>query len=185
VSRYDTLLEIIELFKPQTIVETGTWSGANAIRMLQTANKFHVKPSYIGYDLFEDGNQQTDAEEFNVKRRTYISEVEEKIKSHAPFAEIALVKGNTRETLTEVIADFAFIDGGHSLETIRHDYDALKRCNVIVLDDFYMPDNEGKMPDVSKLGCNKLVDTLPHVIFESRDKVEGGGIVCLAMVLGT
>lgn len=170
-TRYHTLLELIAVFKPQSIVEVGTWSGENAIRMIKAAHRNHEKIDYIGYDLFEDATAQTDAEEFNVKEHHTQAAVQAKLEKACPFAEIALVKGNTRQTLTSITADFAFIDGGHSIETIRHDYEAVKHSGVIVFDDFYSPLPDGQMPDIQKIGCNLIVSELPHYVIPSLDVV--------------
>lgn len=183
--RYDTILQLIDQHKPQTIVETGTWKGRNAIRMLQTARRHHDNPMYVGYDLFEEANEKTDVEEFNIKPHFSMETVKGDIHKSCPFAEVALVKGNTRETLTSIAADFAFIDGGHSLETIQHDYEALKDSKVIVLDDYYLPDEDGKCPDITLVGCNKLVDSLPQdrvTIYHGNDRVKTGGMIALAVV---
>lgn len=182
MSRYDTIVDLIKIFKPQSIVETGTWCGSNASRMITAAQQFHKEISYTGYDLFEDATDQTDTEEFNVKPHCKMAEVEGILKRTG--AKINLIKGNTRHTIRFHMADFAYIDGGHSLETIENDYEALKRCNLIVLDDFYTPDEQGRMPDIKRVGCNLLVDRLPHAIINSRDPVEGGGYVNLALVFG-
>lgn len=182
--RYQKLLDLINIFEPQTIVETGTWNGHNAIRMIQAASRLHDTVQYIGYDLFEYANDHTDAAEFNVKPHFSMAAVESEIKSACPGAEVALIRGNTNDTLAGVTADFAFIDGGHSIETIAHDFEALKSSSVIVFDDFYKPDETGAMPDVSKLGCNRIVESLPHTVIETSDRVKGGGFVNLAVVFG-
>lgn len=170
-TRYHTLLELIAVFKPQSIVEIGTWSGDNAIRMIKAAQQHHEKVDYIGYDLFEDATPETDAEEFNVKEHHTQAEVRAKIEKACPGAEIALVKGNTRETLRTITADFVFIDGGHSIETIKSDYEAVKHSSVIVFDDFYSPLPDGQMPDIQKIGCNLIVSELPHAVIPSMDVV--------------
>jgi SAM-dependent methyltransferase len=177
-------LQLVDLFKPQSIIETGTWSGKNAARMIKVASQYHDRPYYIGYDLFEKATDETDEEEFNVKPHHNEKDVLALIEKNCPNAEVALVKGNTKETLNYVVADLAFIDGGHSLETIEHDYEALKHCGVIIFDDHYGPDEDGKMPNIHKMGCNKIVEKLPHVVIEGEDRVEGGGRVNLAVVFG-
>ena len=184
MSRYNSLLNLIQLFQPETIVETGTWKGYNAIRMLRAMRMWCDRPAYIGYDLFEEGTDATDAEEFNVKERPSCLGAADKIKRKCPWAEIHLTKGNTRETLKPVVADFAFIDGGHSVETIRHDYEKLRGSKVIVFDDYYTADDEGRVPDITKVGCNSIVQGLPHAIIAGKDKLKGGGIVNLAVVFG-
>jgi predicted O-methyltransferase YrrM len=182
LSRYETILDLINVFKPQSIVETGTLNGGNAHRMITQAQKHNKDISYTGYDLFEDATPETDAQEFNVKPHNQMAVVEAALKRTQ--AKIHLIKGNTRETLKNYTADFAFIDGGHSLETIDHDYQALKHSRVIIFDDYYSPDHEGKMPDIQRVGCNLLVERLPHAVIPTQDRVEGGGFVNLAIVFG-
>lgn len=184
MNRYKKILDLIDIFQPQSIVETGVWNGDNAIRMIGTALNNHSRVSYIGYDLFEEATPELDALEFNIKPHNVRAAIQQKINEAVPIADVTLIKGNTRDTLRPVIADFAFIDGGHSLETVRHDFDMLRGCSVIVLDDYYLPDENGEMPDVSKVGCNRLVDDLPHAIIDTGDKVATGGIVALAVVFG-
>lgn len=150
--------------------------------MITEAQKHHKDISYTGYDLFEDATPETDAQEFNVKPHNEMAVVARNLE--ATQAKVHLVKGNTRQTLQSYTADLAFIDGGHSLETIEHDYQALKGCNLIILDDYYQPDSQGRMPDISKVGCNLLVEKLPHAIIKGTDQVEGGGYVNLAVVFG-
>src|SRR3990167_6449628 len=98
-NRYGKLLSAIDLFKPQSIVEIGTWNGQNAIRMIRQAQKYHKKVAYVGYDLFEEASDTTDAEELNVKAHFSENDVECDIKKACPDAEIQLIKGNTRDTL--------------------------------------------------------------------------------------
>lgn len=184
MNRYKKILDLIDIFQPQTIAEIGVWNGQNAIRMVNTALNNHSHVSYIGYDLFEDANTITDEEEFNIKPHHSVQDVEALIREHTHNSDITLVKGNTRETLKPLCVDFVFLDGGHSLETIASDYEAVKRSSVIVLDDFYLPDENGDMPDISKLGCNRLLDGIPHAVIDTRDAVATGGIVALAVVFG-
>lgn len=185
ISRYHKILTLIDLYRPQTIVETGVWNGENAIRMIRTAQRYHQNIKYVGYDLFEDANAESDAVEFNVKPHNNVDKVRRFIEANCPGAEINLVKGNTRETLVSVTADFAFIDGGHSIETIAHDYEALEHCRVIVFDDYYTPDADGKCPDTTKIGCNRIVKKIPHGIVPANNPVHGGGIINLAVVHGS
>lgn len=183
MSRYDQILAAIDLFRPETIIETGTWNGQNAIRMLHVARQYHAKPIYIGYDLFEDATAETDQREFNVKPHPSLEGTKAKIQGKCPFSVIELIKGNTRNTLISSAADFVFIDGGHSIETIRHDYEALKKSKVVIFDDYYTPDETGAMPDITKVGCNEVVRNLNHIVLPSKDRVEGGGFTHLVMVI--
>lgn len=189
MSRYDQLLHIIDLFKPQSIIETGVWNGHNAIRMIKRAELYHRQLSYTGFDLFEDATAASDAEEFNVKSHNEVDNILALLRCVAPGQHIELVKGNTKTTMNPLKgmrADFAYIDGGHSIETIEHDFHTLIDCGVIVLDDYYTPDEAGNCPDISKYGCNQLVDTLvSKFILPAKDPVKGGGYTQYVLRLGT
>lgn len=190
MTRYETLLHIIHVFQPKSIVEVGTWSGHNAIRMMKQIESYSAQSWYWGFDLFEDATAETDAIEKNVKPHNLESHVHNYIKQHV-IGEVNLIKGNTRETLSRKnvqgyvsVADFAFIDGGHSVETIENDYEALKHIPVIVLDDYYT----GAEIDTSKYGCNRLVYRLRAegksvTILPHKDAVKGGGSNQLVLVL--
>lgn len=184
MSRYNQLLTLIDQHKPKRLLEIGVWNGQNAIRMINQAKKYHSNVDYQGYDLFEDATADDDAREFNVKGHNQLRAVQAEIRA-ATGAEVLLVKGNTRETLSEgMTRDFAFIDGGHSVETIASDYDRLKDCKVIVLDDYYTSDGQG-CPDTSKYGCNTLVASLsiPFDILPAKDSVKGGGYTQLVLIM--
>ena len=183
-NRYSQLLHAIDLFKPQTIVEVGTWNGQNAIRMIQQAQKYHKNVVYVGYDLFEDANSTTDTEELNVKAHHTAHGVECDIKKACPAADVQLIKGNTRDTLKNIQADFVFIDGGHSIETISHDYEACKDSNVIIMDDYYVPDGDDRIPDTLKYGCNQLVDMFTcGVVLPLADPVKEGGLTQMVLLV--
>ncbi len=184
MSRYEQLLTIIDLVRPKSIVEVGTWKGRNAIAMISCAQKYHDVVEYIGYDLFEDATAETDASEFNVKAHPTMDGAFRKIKKYCPKAKINLIKGNTRDTLKSVVADLAFIDGGHSIETIINDYNALKESKTIVFDDYYGSDVAGNCPDINTVGCNYIMDKIPHIILPQTDNLKDGGLNQMVMVIG-
>lgn len=98
--------------------------------------------------------------------------------------DVTLVKGNTRETLATFNepVDFVWLDGGHSVETVRSDWENVKRClmpeAVVLLDDYYT----GPQIDTTKFGCNELVKCLRHTVLSMADPVKGGGWVQIAQV---
>jgi hypothetical protein len=62
-----------------------------------------------------------------------------------------LVPGLTKDTLVEPVKyDFVFIDGGHSYETVKHDYEMVKESKIILFDDYQLS------------GVRQFVDELPH-----------------------
>jgi predicted O-methyltransferase YrrM len=152
MNRYFKLLNLVREKQPKHIVEIGTWNGKRATEMMAASNAY-----YTGFDLFEEATPETDEAEMNVKRPEELVEVAKRIES-AGLNRFKLIRGNTRETLPKWIDsddfqpfDFAFIDGGHSEETIRSDYEHIKKNispgGTIVLDDHYTPRVEG-------FGCN-------------------------------
>lgn len=154
MNRYFTLLEIVRDIKPKHIVEIGTWNGKRACEFMAVSNAY-----YTGFDLFEEASKDTDAKELNVKPHQEMVEIAKRIEM-AGLNRFALHRGNTRETLPKWIEsdefepfDFAFIDGGHSVETINSDYKHIRENispgGTIILDDHYTPENEG-------FGCNHI-----------------------------
>lgn len=183
-SRYDQFIEIVGKVKPGKIVEIGTWNGNRAIQM----HRVSPESEYVGFDLFEDGSKEIDQAEKNVKPHQTLVEVDAKLKeAGVPHL---LYKGFSSETLPVYLAehgpgtaDLVFIDGGHSVETIRSDFEHAKQiCKVgglIVLDDYYtdMPEDE-----LEKYGAQTVLRDVPHVLLPARDKVQGGGRVQMAVV---
>lgn len=183
MARHRQLFQLIDLFQPRSIVEIGTYDGKNAVNMIKHAQQYHKNIQYIGYDLFEDATDETDAREFNVKKHHGMDDVYKLISHHCPAANINLIKGNTRDTLKSVTADFVFLDGGHSVDTIRSDYGAIKHSSIIVLDDYYTADESGKVPDICSVGCNELVGDLSNCrILPVKDRLRDGGMNQMALI---
>lgn len=139
--------------------------------MLNQAAQYSDHLRYYGFDLFHDADLDSNKREFNGKgpgnREDVFARVHALEQDHpGKNFEIHLTQGDTRLTLANGIGlpqenvDFAFIDGGHSVETIKSDYMALKdRAKIILFDDFYVP-NEENYPDVTLYGCNQLAEEL-------------------------
>jgi predicted O-methyltransferase YrrM len=172
--RYRQLLQAVHELKPKSILEIGTWDGYRAMQMLHLSKG----AKYFGFDLFEDADEKTDSEEKNVKPHHSFAEVKARL---APY-DAQLFKGNTRETLKDFNepVDFVWLDGGHSIETIRSDWENVKRVlspgAAVFFDDYYTG------IDVSEYGCNTLVQTLPHEVLPDRDPVVPEGWVQMVRV---
>ena len=182
MNRYFKLVELVREAQPKHIVEIGTWNGKRATEMLAVSDAY-----YTGFDLFEEANDTTDKEELNVKNHEDMVDVAKKIEM-VGFNKFSLIRGNTRETLPKWIEsddfqpfDFAFIDGGHSVETIKSDYENIKKAitpgGIIVLDDYYIPEYEG-------FGCNFIEGGYTFDVMDSYVDNNGnkGGVTM--MVIG-
>jgi hypothetical protein len=85
-----------------------------------------------------------------------------------------LHKGDSKETLVNAKesianANFAYIDGGHSEETVISDYENLKHCDVIVFDDYFTEDVDGKMLGDENLGSINRLGKTPLTIHPERE----------------
>jgi predicted O-methyltransferase YrrM len=175
MTRYDHLHRLVKQKQPKAIIEVGTWNGDRALAMLSLS----PKSIYYGFDLFEDATPETDKLEFNGKRHHTLAHVLSKLASY----KVHLFKGNTRETLKNFNepVDFVWIDGGHSIETIRSDWENVKRCLApdawVFFDDYFT----GPI-DTESIGCNKIIKDLRHEILPQTDPVVGGGYTQIVRV---
>ena len=184
--RYAQIIDLIEDVKPKSIIEIGVWNGKRACWMAEAALKHSPAVHYEGYDLFETASADTDRDELNAKPHNSIHRVSQRLQDFAatqPGFTFKLYRGNTRQVLRPCSADFVYIDGGHSVETIRHDYEMTRDSPVVLFDDYYLPDAEGRCTDLSLYGANQIVDAIEGAkILPSNDPLMGGGIVALALV---
>ena len=108
-----------------------------------------------------------------------LAAVQERLKGY----DAQLFKGNTRDTLAAFNepVDFVWLDGGHSIETIRSDWENVKRVlapgAVVFFDDYYT----GPI-DTDTMGCNRIVSELSHQVLPAKDPVSGGGWVQIVRV---
>lgn len=180
--RYQQLIDLVFKNKPDAIMEIGTWNGSRALEMIEQV----PEAKYFGFDLFETANDETDETEKNVKPHYSAEDVATLLQVNKVNAE--LYAGDTKETLPvyldkhgEDSVDFIFIDGGHSVETIRSDWEhaqkAIKKGGVVVFDDYYTD-----MPDLDKFGANEVLKDLDFELLPIADPVKGGGKTQMAVV---
>lgn len=172
--RFQQIYDWIESHKPAVILEIGTWNGVNAVRMMKEGAK-----KYIGFDLWEDGDETIDDLENNAKKRVSMEDARKTLKDF----DVELVKGNTRETLKAYVTgkspfvDMVLIDGGHSRGTIKNDLltvlKIVKSSGVIFLDDYYF---NCPTPNV---GAQTVTESLniPYTVLPKGDKARDGSIV--------
>lgn len=181
-TRYGRMLEEVLKRQPASILEIGTHDGTRAL-------EFHMAApmaTYEGIDLFEQGSEEMDKAELNVKRRTTEAEVREKLQN--ANLQFALYTGDSKKVLPELVEqgfkyDFIFIDGGHSVETIQndlmHSISLLLPGGCIVMDDYYTGVD---FEFLSKFGCNLVIKGLKHELFKEIDPTVHGGGVTMALI---
>jgi len=153
--RYEYLIDVVKVVKPETIIEIGVAKGANAAKMINAAG-FNVE--YTGFDVFDWSDKEWHKLVGNGKK--VLDEDTIRAKLEPLCSQVDLVKGFTQETLwaRDYKADLVFIDGDHRASMIIGDHKAVEGSKVIVFDDYYTaPNGDFAPPD---FGCNVLVDEL-------------------------
>jgi hypothetical protein len=179
LKRYAQLTEALASMECESLVEVGTWNGQRAEELSAAALSRNPAVRYHGFDLFEALSAEELEEELS-KRPPSRAVVEARLRRFQhrvsivsalrPWARrrfvFALYQGNTRETLPafraanpDFKAQFIFIDGGHSIETIENDWhncsELVDPSGAIFMDDFY-----GNAELAERFGCNQLLESL-------------------------
>jgi len=159
----DNILELINRYNPKNVLEIGVFCGVTARNICELLNKNHKDSfSYIGVDLFGNDKASSDDEIeplflkgqkfsnpfktlfYNHIKKENLNSLESVHNLLKKFDDkINLVQGDTREILENLPLEnieFAFLDGGHSYETVINDLKILERkikTNAIILCDDY------------------------------------------------
>jgi len=133
--------QLFDYLRPNTICEIGTHDGKSAVQFVDYCLKINPKLLYIGYDVFDSvkDNKKFHIKEINGKGagkyNTARNNIRHRQTSNKKF-KFKLIQGLTQDTLVDSSYDFVYIDGGHSYETVKHDYEKVKKSKVIVFDDY-------------------------------------------------
>jgi len=146
--------------KPKTIGEIGCHRGYTAIQMLEVMVSLGIPFSYTGYDAFELGaplefqKQEKNGKGFADYKKLQRTLQKFYSKNGMNFT-FMLIPGFTKDTLIEPVKyDFVYIDGGHSYETVKHDYEMVKESKVILFDDYQL---DGVKRFVDELDVEKQI----------------------------
>ncbi len=171
LNRKSELIRILRELKPNSILEIGVDEGETAFNLITNAVKFHPKNSikYIGVDLFSDLMSDVIAKREVSQIPHSRSQVENKLKKNFVSVNLKLIEGDSNmvlKTMTDTF-DFIFIDGGHSYETVKRDFELsiklLNQNGIIVLDDY----TNAKAAKIG-YGVRRLVDELDPKIFDIK-----------------
>ncbi|WP_231749195.1 class I SAM-dependent methyltransferase [Tautonia plasticadhaerens] len=162
MSRYAHLIELFSKRAPRRMIEIGVWRGDRSVQFLKKGVKLK---RYVGFDLFDDLSEDiAQQEKMGFCNMSRLEEVEPRLLGarHGDSPTVELMAGPTERTLPEFAEangpefDFIYIDGGHSLETIRNDWTYSEKLlapdGLVVFDDYY-PNEAGR-------GAKPLVDEL-------------------------
>lgn len=161
IQRYSYVINCIDECRPRTIADIGVWNGKRSAQIIRRARELSLGVRYYGFDLWEEltDEQWKNIELTSPKQRPSYEDAKRLVQEAAGTDSWTLIKGNTRETLPNANLppiDFAFIDGGHSLETIDSDWKNISRLlhenSIVLFDDYW----HGRLD----AGCCCLIDSL-------------------------
>ena len=163
---------IFDLYLPQNICEIGTHHGRTACQFVQYLAPRVKGFKYTGYDLFEEADAETAKHEHNGKGPGLLRRAEHslrKMQATYPNFQFNLVKGNTRSTMTSTeIFDFVYIDGGHSYDTVMHDFAMIRGSQAVVFDDCQIPGVRQAVDEIAR--ANEQYFSVPLPVRQERLK---------------
>ena len=152
--------KLLDEVQPTSIAEIGVHKGITASQMceyvlLTTNNNL----TYTGYDAFDLVSQEQQIIEVNGKGPANLNaahrHIGKMVKRYLDRFTYELKIGWTADTLTSpVLFDFIYIDGGHSYESVSHDWLMVKKSKMIVFDDYAMPGVNKLMREIENTGTN-------------------------------
>ena len=175
-------LQRISTYNPKNVLEIGVFCGVTARNTCDLLDKINGKDfTYVGVDLF--GSNQSEKKDeiepsflkdqkfsnplkniyYNYILRENLNSIDSVSKLLKKYSDnIKLIAGDTNTVLKELDLqkfDFAFLDGGHSYQTVINDLTTLHenmkgKKKVILCDDYgkesYIPDVEKAINDFAK-----------------------------------
>ena len=146
-SRYKYIFLEIYKSQPQTLIEIGVYKGVRSLEMIKLAKNFKKKINFYGFDLFESTSSKKIKKELS-KKSLSANQIKNKLYKYIDKKKvrIELIKGDTINSLKKIKlkkkVDFVFIDGGHSIETIKNDWKNIQKLihdhSVVIFDDYYL-----------------------------------------------
>jgi len=174
--RVEQLFQAIKANRCRVLVEIGVHRGNRARRFVRAAAIKSPSVAYYGFDLFGEFTPEVRRRESSptpLSRPEVASHIQEAARELSARegearrdVSFELYEGFTHRTLPAFLkshrgfrADFVFIDGGHSVETIANDWRYCSRMvgpgGLIFLDDYYEDAEHCR-----RFGCNRLVESL-------------------------
>ena len=171
--RYWRVERCIARRRATRILEVGVHRAERAERFIAAARRGARDVHYWGFDLFAElaTADKLRAEAMPGGRPLGLTDVEARLRS--PGVHVELVAGDTRETLPQHVpmigqVDVVFLDGGHSYETVKSDWESTRQLlhpgSVVFFDDYIV----GPAADALGCGVAQLVDEIDRSAYDVR-----------------
>lgn len=163
---YSQLFRYLKSHVCKNILEIGTYTGENALQMIKVSKAKEEDIHYYGVDLFGGISQEKITSEMSHPATPDMMSVKKYLESRTP-AKITLFEGDTNIILKQIVnelpsMDLIFIDGGHSVETIKNDWvwvsELIKDSGVIFFDDY--------LPEMPFIGCMSVVNDINRIGYQ-------------------
>jgi hypothetical protein len=164
---FEIMKTIIGDAKCSIIGEIGTHHGTTAYQLVTHFAPLVEHVNYYGYDIFDKvtGDREFHKKERNGKGAGSITRAKERLnKAKQIYRNISyeLYQGLTTDTLSVPKKfDFVYIDGGHSYETVKHDYLMVKNSKLIVFDDYKIPGVKKLVEEIKNFGVDVEIISTP------------------------
>lgn len=144
------ILDLINQHKPKSICEIGCHEGMTARWLCHNVLEYFPRLQYFGYDAFEEVPEIEHNGKSIPKQQKIITRLNW-LKRKFKYFQYNLIKGYTQDTLTTPIKyGLVYIDGGHSYETVIHDYSMVKESKIILFDDYNLPGVKKAIDEIGK-----------------------------------
>ena len=171
--RYLKIIECLASVHCNNILEIGVWRGDTAIEMLKFSR--NKKVNYYGVDLFDSEGVSEEFIRLSGSPPYSKVVVEATLKSQSP--NVTLFQGFSKDLVTQIQAlnvqfDLIFIDGDHSYEAVKEDFELYN--NLLSKDGIIFFDDYTEEPGCNR-GVKKFIDELQSdpkytIIVESADR---------------
>jgi len=144
------ILKLIEEHRPKSICEIGCHEGMTARWLCHNVLEYFPRLQYFGYDAFEEVPKVEHNGKSIPKQQKIITRLNWLKRKYKHF-QYNLIKGYTQDTLVSPVkVGLVYIDGGHSYETVKHDYSMVQDSKIIIFDDYNLPDVKRAIDEIGK-----------------------------------
>jgi predicted O-methyltransferase YrrM len=133
--------------KIKTVVEIGTYKGISAAFLAQFAKTvftFDIKDYKRKYKIWDDLGVADKIRYFTVKGPS--NNFEGKIRTSKKAVDI-------KEIIENLRFDFAFIDGEHTYEAVKQDFELVKKCGRVLFHDIHKKAYKGIVQFCNEIGA--------------------------------